>query len=78
MQWKASLEKIEKRIDRDLFEISPKITLNEFKEIFTIKKLKEMKEDGQYLIIESIAPFTNKFIIYSPKFQSEIIKVKIK
>ncbi|EGV43790.1 hypothetical protein BZARG_1198 [Bizionia argentinensis JUB59] len=63
---------------RDLFEKNPKITLNEFKELFTLNKLIEMKEDGKYYIVENIAPFEDRFILYTPKFQSEKIKVNIK
>ena len=37
-----------------------------------------MKEYGQYIIIENIAPFENKFILYSPVYQTEIIKVVMK
>lgn len=63
---------------RNIFENNPKITLKEFKEIFTLEKLKEMKEKGQYTIIESIAPYGESFVIYSPIFQSEKIKVEMK
>ncbi len=63
---------------RDLFEKKPKITLTEFKKIFTVKKLIEMKEKGQYLILESIAPFKNKITLYSANFKSETIRVEMK
>lgn len=62
----------------DLFEKRPTITFKEFKEIFTSQKLIEMKEYGQYIIVKNIAPFENKIILYSPLFQSEIIKVVMK
>ncbi|WP_264551057.1 hypothetical protein [Flavobacterium sp. N2038] len=63
---------------RDLFEKKPKISLAEFKDFFTIDKLIEMKKEGKYVIVESIAPFQNKLELYSPKFHSEVIKVDIK
>lgn len=63
---------------RNLFEENPKISLAEFQEIFNIEKLLEMKKEGKYSIVESIAPFQNKLVLYSPKFHSEIIKVEIK
>lgn len=63
---------------RNLFEEKPKISLAEFKEFFTIEKLLEMKKEGKYVIVESIAPFQNKLELYTPKFHSEIIKVEIK
>lgn len=60
---------------RNVFENNPTISLKEFKQIFTVEKLNEMNEKGQYTIVESIAPYGDKFIIYSPKFQSEKLKV---
>ena len=61
----------------DLFDKRPNISYKEFEEIFTVEKLLQMKKDGKYLIIENIAPFENKFVLYSPIFQSEIITVKM-
>ncbi len=63
---------------RNIFESNPKITLKEFREIFTVDKLNEMKKKGKYTVVESIAPYGNKFVIYSPQFQSHKIKVQIK
>ena len=63
---------------RNLFEENPKISLAEFKKIFTVEKLLQMKKEGKYVIVESIAPFQNKLELYSPKFHSEIIKVEMK
>lgn len=63
---------------RNIFEENPKISLAEFKKIFTVEKLLEMKKEGKYVIVESIAPFQNKLELYSPKFHSEIIKVEMK
>lgn len=63
---------------REVFKNNPKISLKEFKEIFTVEKLMEMKNNGKYTIVESIAPYYNQFVIFSPIFQSEKIKVEVK
>lgn len=63
---------------REVFKNNPKISLKEFKEFFTVEKLMEMKNNGKYTIVESIAPYDNQFVIFSPLFKSEKIKVEIK
>ena len=63
---------------REVFKNNPEISLKEFKEIFTVEKLMEMKNNGKYTIVESIAPYYNQFVIFSPIFQSEKIKVEVK
>lgn len=63
---------------RDLFEKQPQISYKEFNDFFTNQKLIEMMNEGRYTILSTIAPIGTKFILYCPKFKSEIIKVEMK
>jgi hypothetical protein len=76
----GSFSQSSQTIDKKMFNIfkkDPDLSLEEFRNLLTKEEIARLeKQESYYLIVEHVAPISDQFVLFSPKFRKEEVKVQ--
>lgn len=53
------------------------LTLEDFKKEMTLEKVQSLEKEDSYAVVKSIAPLSGEFVLYTPEYYSETIRLNL-